>query len=108
MTKFDEIFTIANKLANQGKKPTVALVKTKLTQPLPLPQLIQAVKVWQHDPEFTELHQPITETASNKIGSETINENIHQQIELALEPLKNEILALKQEISELKTQLANR
>ncbi len=37
MTINEQIINIANQLANQGKKPTVALIKTQLTSPVPLP-----------------------------------------------------------------------
>jgi len=104
MTKFDEIFTVANKLANEGKKPTVALIKNKLSQPTPLPQIIQAIKVWQHDPEFVEIASTI-QVDENKEPTTT---SIKQEIELAIEPLMNELRLLKQEIKELKKDLKNK
>jgi hypothetical protein len=44
MTIIDEISICANQLANAGKKPTVALVKAKLRQAVPLPTLISTLK----------------------------------------------------------------
>lgn len=55
MTIKDEIIAIANQLANQGKKPTVALIKNKLSGPAPLPTVISTLKSWQHEPERTDL-----------------------------------------------------
>ena len=52
MTIIDEISICANQLANAGKKPTVALVKAKLRQAVPLPTLISTLKTWQHEPDF--------------------------------------------------------
>jgi len=37
MSVSDEILIIANKIANQGKKPSIALIKTKLSTSVPLP-----------------------------------------------------------------------
>ena len=54
MTISDEICIIANKLANEGKSPTVALIKSGLNHPVPLPQIIATLKTWQHDPEFIQ------------------------------------------------------
>ena len=55
MTINDEILTLANQIANRGHKPTVALVKTKLKQKVPLPLIISTLKTWQHDPDYTSV-----------------------------------------------------
>ena len=52
MTASEEILTIANKIANTGKLPSVALVKGRLTQKVPLPVIISTLKAWQHEPEY--------------------------------------------------------
>ena len=100
MTINEEILAIANSLANQGKKPTVALVKTKLTQPAPLPVIISVLKSWVHDPKAEEKQQP---TNVDTTLSETVNEDskIEQQIQRAIEPLMKEISELKSQIKKL-------
>ena len=60
MTITDEIIIIANQLANQGKKPTVALIKTKLTKAVPLPTIITTLKGWSHEPELTTFNKSET------------------------------------------------
>ncbi len=98
MTINDEILAIANQLANQGKKPSVALIKTRLSQSVPLPTIISVLKSWQHDPEFIQTRQqPIpSQTTENSNVDE-----LRLVVDKAIEPLKQEILALKQLINEL-------
>ncbi len=99
MTISDEISIIANKLANEGKKPSVALIKSKLTQPVNLPTIIQTLKSWQHDPEFITFKQ--SEQPTNKIKATATSED--QTSSLALEQAINRaIKPLQQEISQLK------
>ena len=61
MTISDEISIIANQLANQGRTPTVALIKGKLSQPTPLPRIISVLKSWQHEPDFIKAKNIMSE-----------------------------------------------
>jgi hypothetical protein len=93
MTITDEITIIANQLANQGKKPTVALVKTRLSKSVPLPQIINALKTWQHNPENTVLSvQNNKEINENKTSTSA---DIEQAIDQAIAPLRNELAEIK-------------
>ena len=98
MTINDEILAIANKLANQGKKPTVALIKTKISQPVPLPQIISILKTWQHDPNFTEITKVESADVTEKHNS---NEELSLIINQAIQPLKDEVKALKLLVEQL-------
>lgn len=98
MTINDEILAIANQLANQGKKPTVALIKTKIAKQVPLPQIISVLKTWQHDPEFIEITSS-NELIANKITSR--DNEISTLINQEIQPLKDEIQALKLLIKQL-------
>ncbi len=105
MTISDEILILANQLANQGKKPTVALIKGKLRQSVPLPVLINTLKQWQHDPDFTQLNNVTAETqtiAEKNQLSQTVSNEIERAVNQALQPLKAELLALKKQIAQLK------
>ncbi|OKY26305.1 hypothetical protein [Thalassotalea sp. PP2-459] len=104
MTINDEILTAANTLANQGIKPTVARIKTKLAQPVPLPTIISVLKSWQHDPNFIKPHSTINQGSTPKQTDDLTN-TISLAITKALTPLQEEISALKKEIQELKNQL---
>ncbi|MBA6233040.1 MULTISPECIES: hypothetical protein [unclassified Colwellia] len=95
MTTTDEITLIANQLANQGKKPTVALVKTKLTKPMPLPTIITTLRNWTHDPQLVELEIESKEALRKKSTSTSIPPEIEQAIAKALQPIEAELAQLK-------------
>lgn len=42
-----EITAVLEELSRQGKTPTVALVKARLTTPVPMPAIIAAIKSWK-------------------------------------------------------------
>lgn len=96
MTINDEITILANQIANKGKKPTVALIKTKLKTKVPLPVIISVLKTWQHEPGFTTLptEKPIVLDKEN--NSSSINEESFERI------LHDELAGMKEEIRELK------
>ncbi|MGJ8692205.1 MAG: hypothetical protein ACSHW0_06955 [Thalassotalea sp.] len=110
MTAISQIHRIANKLANQGKKPTVALIKNNLTSPLPLPKIISALKSWSYDPNMTTEHenktaeltskhlaesQILSEAALADMMKNVIEKTVAQEIDKAITPLKQEIIELK-------------
>jgi len=98
MTTFDEILIIANQLANQGKKPTVALLKSRLTTSFPLPMIIKVLKSWQHDPEFISISNQQT---CEKALLPAVDES--QEIKLIIE---NSLMPIKAELEDIKSQLA--
>ncbi|WP_448567502.1 hypothetical protein [Thalassotalea ganghwensis] len=106
MTISEEILCIANQLANQGKKPTVALIKPKLSQPVPLPSIVSALKTWTHQPERTAI-SPLNKLAniSASNNNNDMTQDINDAIERALQPLKAQITALEKEVTELKQKL---
>lgn len=95
MTISEEIITIANKLANEGKHPSIALVKTRLSNKVPLPAIITTLKNWQHQPERTKMESQVEEHFT-----ETSSENTNAQLEViiaqALSPIKQELAEIKQ------------
>ncbi|WP_189377426.1 hypothetical protein [Thalassotalea profundi] len=102
MTTSEEILIIANRLANSGKKPTVALVKSRLSQSVPLALLINTLKNWQHEPDNTEI--PLTAQES-PLTMETEENKIELMISQAIEPLRQEINALRTQLENLKSQI---
>jgi len=121
MTIHDEILICANQLANAGKKPTVALVKAKLSQRAPLVVLINTLKGWQHQPDFIA---PITEAEEQTSQETIINDTsvllesllkdgsvkkmIQQSLEQELGGIKKELSDLKLHINKLAEQLAKK
>jgi hypothetical protein len=100
MTISDEISIIANKLANQGKTPSVALIKSHLNQTVPLPKIIATLKNWQHDPTFIKAqhHEAPTKEVVELMPNE---EAINLLIAKAVMPLQHEISALKKQVKQL-------
>jgi hypothetical protein len=110
MTIIDEISICANQLANAGKKPTVALVKAKLRQAVPLPTLISTLKTWQHEPDFIAANSSQTnqiEAQKSTEESELINSIVNNAaIKAYIENIVSaELLDIKTELAELKNNL---
>jgi len=95
MTITDEIIIIANRLANQGKKPSVALVKTKLGKPAPLPTIISVLRNWTHDTKLVDLPIETEDNLAKEKPSTSISPEIREAIEQALQPMKAELAELK-------------
>ncbi|REL26481.1 hypothetical protein DXX93_07720 [Thalassotalea euphylliae] len=108
MTIKDEILAIANQLANQGQSPTVAKVKSKLSEPTPLPTIINTLKSWQHQPEKTSVVQVNQGSNSGEQGSENIQtvelsgaqlaqlqSHIEKVVAAAIKPLQEELAEIK-------------
>lgn len=121
MTITDEILICANQLANDGNKPTVALVKAKLSQKVPLATLISTLKNWQHQPDFSspiikadekvEQAELISNTSAlldSLIESGAVKKIIQQSLEQELAGMKSELLAVKLQIKDLTEQLNKR
>jgi len=110
MNNTEEILVIANELANEGKKPSVALIKTRLTQTIPLPTIISVLKNWQHQPDYSA--STLTTNKKNKTKDGTIDnliisktelkQAIEQAIEQAIAPLKQELHEIKQLLKQVK------
>ncbi len=127
MTIIDEILICANKLANAGTKPTVALVKAKLSQRAPLATLITTLKSWQHQPDFIT---PINNEEEQKVnqGSSTqdtsalresllssllkedgpIKEMLQKSFDLELTDMRNELSEMRVLIKKLTEQLSKK
>ncbi|MEI6894798.1 MAG: hypothetical protein V5789_09225 [Colwellia sp.] len=118
MTVIDEILICANQLANAGNKPTVALVKAKLSQRAPLATVITTLKSWQHQPDFiipikkeikTENLAPSTsELLDALIESNDLKEIIKKSLHQELTGLRNELSDMKRHIKRLSEQLDNK
>ena len=107
MTIIDEILICANQLANAGTKPTVALVKAKLSQRAPLATLITALKSWQHQPDFIA---PINNPADQEVNQDLSTQNTAELLESLLKEdgsIKKMIQqSVDQELADMRTELA--
>jgi K+-transporting ATPase c subunit len=103
MTHSEQISAIANQLANQGKKPTVALVKAKLTSAVPLPAIIASLKSWQHDPDKIALTQIPSDAVTPPVSGldPATQALISQALTLALAPIHQELADIKKQLKQL-------
>ncbi|NQY62651.1 MAG: hypothetical protein HRT38_02820 [Alteromonadaceae bacterium] len=100
MSISDEIFIIANQLANQGKQPSVALVKAKLSHSVPLPKIVGVLKSWQHDPSYISLDKKLEKEKPVEKSSANYPE-LEQMIEKALIPVHQELSEIKSLLNKL-------
>jgi len=113
MTTIDEILICANQLANAGKKPTVALVKAKLTQRAPLATIINTLKNWQHQPDFIAAKSPQDEQASKKTSTSDTSALLDSLLEngavkkIIEQSLEQELTGMRKELSEMKLLINN-
>ena len=105
MTISEEILSIANQLANEGKKPSVALIKQRLSQPVPLPNIVSVLKNWTHQPD--RIQSPDSQIQNKVCTTVGVSDEIQQAINEAIKPLKTQIASLEQEVGRLKSKLIN-
>ncbi len=101
------IIAAADQLAREGKKPTVALVKSRLSQPASMRDIIEVLKVWRVNPDApvsTAQNKPSTAEAE----TESQSPSTEQLIAAAVTPLRQEIAALRAELDALKQTLLSR
>ncbi|TRY30790.1 hypothetical protein [Aliiglaciecola sp. M165] len=68
------IASLCNKLSQQGKQPSVALIRKLANRPLPLPLVVSVLQKWKVDPEqlpklseTQEANQPVDRTDHQRI-----------------------------------------
>lgn len=97
MTTNQHIHDAANQLAHEGKKPSVALIKSRLKQPANMRDIIETLKTWRFDPN-SKPQIPQTTASETKLPND---------IAAAITPLQLEISQLQQEVQLLKTELVS-
>lgn len=90
-----EIYRIANALAAEGKTPSVALIKNRLTEKVSMPTLIGALQRWKQDP--TQTHVKVSELPETP--------PVPAAFLALLQPLQAEVAALRHEVAALRQQL---
>ncbi|WP_371192579.1 hypothetical protein [Glaciecola sp. SC05] len=96
------VLEVCKRLKSGGSVPSVALIRAKLHQPTPLPEIIRGLKYWQANPlEAEKFEAPKTpDKTSIESLSKSEVEALHQrisQLENALTNLQLEVQALKQQ-----------
>ena len=82
------IASVCDKLTRQGKKPSVALIKSAADRALPLPLIISVLKRYQQDPE--------------QFASDSIEE-VEPTVES--ETLEQQVFSLQQRVASLEAQV---
>ena len=99
----DTIVTICQNIRKQGSSPSVGLIKSKLTQKVPLPEIIAGLKYWQANPDAIPQARKYLNTTSQDesfrptpLDWQLMQERV-STLEDMLTTLQAEVLALKQQ-----------
>lgn len=79
-----EVISICQQLANEGKEPSVALIKARLTKVVPLPTVIAGFKSYKANPKQA---LPEVEQGTVQVADKTLEARV-KQLEQELEELK--------------------
>jgi len=91
----------ANQLAREGKKPSVALIKSRISQPASLREIIETLKTWQFNPNAN-----IPTNDSPAVTTEDVADPTAALIADAIASVREEFAPLRQEVTELKAEIA--
>ncbi len=100
----DRIILIAQQIAREGKVPTTALIKARLPKNVPLPVIIQGLKMWNDNPDKV-IDIPAEIAPENGENQKGIDALIDEKIARAISPLTKQINMLKNQLIDLKKQL---
>lgn len=90
-----EIIRIANELAARGLTPTTAMIKARLTQPVPMAELLKVLSQWKQQPVATAESERLQEAAPQPAPT------------LTLQQLADQLARLEQKVDRL-TELLTR
>lgn len=94
-----EIIRIANELAAKGITPSTAMVKARLSQPVPMAELLKVLSQWKQQPHPTE-PAPASTPAAADTGTQADTVNLQQ--------LSEQLNRLEQKVDHLTTLLLQR
>ena len=90
-----ELVNALNRLHQKRQSVSVATLKAQLTVPLPMPQLIAAIKAYKADPE-TVLSQACTVAPTPEKSNENALEQRVAELEKQLKQLMSRVARLEQ------------
>ncbi len=96
------VIQIANQLAAEGKQPSVALIKSRLPAPCPMPEVIQGIQRWrslQAVGPASEQALPAVPQAAEPVCS------LPPELAPYLQPLQEEVAQLRQDVSSLREEV---
>ncbi|MFM2597560.1 hypothetical protein [Vibrio fortis] len=88
----DELKSVLEGLQAQGKEPTVALVKARMSTPVPMPALITTIKSWKSANRVPKVEVAAPQdNATNKLAQ-----------------LEQQVIALTERVTQLEAKLAEK
>ncbi|WP_314927982.1 hypothetical protein [Aeromonas piscicola] len=94
-----EIIRIANELAAKGIAPSTAMVKARLSQPVPMAELLKVLSQWKQQPQPTEPSAATTPAvAKPELAADAVN----------LQQLSEQLNRLEQKVDRLTALLLQR
>ncbi|PMH41111.1 hypothetical protein BCU68_05365 [Vibrio sp. 10N.286.49.B3] len=87
----DELEQVLKSLQAQGKEPTLALVKARLSTPVPMPALISTIKSWKALNRVPKVEIAV---------SSTDNDDKLKQLEQQIAALTSRVIALESQLME--------
>ncbi|MCK8047078.1 hypothetical protein MSG37_19510 [Shewanella sp. 1CM18E] len=114
MSPIEQVLTAAKKINEQGREPTLALIKTKLGNSIPMRELIQGLQ--QFKSMSAEDRQAIPSSLATAKETQDGQTSLSQseqadrilQLESALNELRNEFKALKSQFDNLQQSHMNK
>ncbi|MGB5447149.1 MAG: hypothetical protein WBM99_16800 [Psychromonas sp.] len=100
----DRIILIAQQIAKEGKIPSTALIKARLPKNLPLPVIIQGLKMWNDNPDKA-ISTPAEIAPESDEQHKNIDALIDAKIAQAIAPLVRQMDLLTNQLIDLKKQL---
>lgn len=85
-----ELESVLQALHQEGKTPTVALVKARLTTPVPIPALIVAIRSWKSTQRVPKVEVATKEALSNDEKISRLEQQV-RDLTLRLEQLENQL-----------------
>ncbi|MBM7038146.1 hypothetical protein [Vibrio ulleungensis] len=74
----DELNRVFEQLAAQGKEPTLALVKARMSTSVPMPALIAAIKSWKSSNKVPKIEVAAETTTTELERIEKLEQQINQ------------------------------
>ena len=92
MSNIDYIINLCFDISEQGKTPSVALIRNMAKHSLPIPEVIKALQHWKSNPNARPKHHPVKETSSCADKA---------SLEQRVTQLENQIVTIMQELTNM-------
>lgn len=101
-----EIYRIAYQLSLQGKNPSVALIRARLSKPTSLPEIIQALQQWKLTPELGK--EVKTSPADDSVIDDNEQDNQQSNEQQRLDNIEQRLMQLEDKVDQIMILLSNK